>query len=83
MSAIPSMIEQGIEAHRIVKVSDGNTGYYTFVGIFSEGDSTKAMIKRIWEPDENQTDIDYPNGCGDFIFDWSLRLTYNYSPRKN
>lgn len=83
MSALPTLTEQGIEATRMVKVSDGATGYYTYVGYFSKGDSTKCIIKRIAEPDANTTNIDYPYGQCDYSFNWDNRATYPYLPRKN
>jgi len=77
MSELRTLIEQGIEPAKVRKI-----GFYTYMCYTLRGDLTKCMIKRIYEPDENTIDIDYPDGNANFQFNWDDRETYVYTHRK-
>lgn len=77
MNYLPANIEQGLEPAKVRK-----TGAYTYLCYPLNGDLTKCMIKRIYEPDQNTTDIDYPFGQALFKFDWEERENYDYQHKK-
>ncbi len=79
MSTLPTFIEQGLNPDLFEEITGPAEGQETtYVGYLKNGDTTKAMIKKV-EKIGDITTAKFPAGHADFVHDWDQRAALNYA----